>query len=189
MNIKILSDWSMIAIKILDQMTGELSKENQQIKDELSWLALKRDLISEIDTIMKANNSIMKILKHNGLTHNTIQKSLLELEKFSSGRLSIYAQKVKEYFDMILNRVKEQTMVITSDIIESAFGKYKNYLSSNKMIGITDLALCIPAFTFDLGDKDQLKQALEFASVKEVRKWSQDNIGKTLLKKRKETFT
>ncbi len=188
MNIKILSDWSMAAIKMLDQMTGALSKENQQIKDELSWLEAKRDLIQEMDTIMKANNSIMKILKHNGLTHLTIQKSLQELKRFTSGKLMIYAQKVKDYFDMVIGRVKKQTLVITSDIIESSFGKYKNYLSSNKMIGITDLALCIPAFTFDLGRKDEIKKALETISIKELRQWGNDNIGKTLLKRRKETF-
>lgn len=188
MNIKILSDWAMDALKIANQMTGELSQDQQKIKEELSWIDTKRDLIYEIDTIMKANNEIMKILKYSGFTHVTIKTCLKMLDKFISGNFAIYANKVKEYFDMLLGRVNKQAMIITSDIIESAFGKYKNYLSNNKMIGITDLALCIPAFTFDLERKDEIKNALETVSIKELKQWSDLNIGKTLMKRRKETF-
>jgi len=188
MNIKLLSDWAMTAIKTYDQLTGELSSINQQVKEELSWLVEKRDLVKEIDKIMQASNLIMKILKHNGLTHKTMKKSMSELKTFTSGRLKVFAQKVQEYFDMVVDRVTKQTLVITSDIIESSFGKYKNYLSSNKMIGITDLALCIPAFTFDLGCKSEIKKALETISIKELRQWGNANIGKTLLKRRKEMF-
>jgi len=188
MNIKTLSDWSIAAIKVYDQMTGELSPVDRLVKEELSWLVGKRKFIEEMDKIMQVNNLIMKILKHNGLTHQTIVQSMSELKTFTTGKLQAFAQKVQEYFDMIINRVKKQTLVITSDIIESSFGKYKNYLSSNKMIGITDLALCIPAFTFDLRRKDEIKKAMETVSIKELRQWGDYNIGKTLLMRRKEAF-
>lgn len=188
MNIKSLSDWAVVALKVTGQMTGELSQDQQRIKVELSWLEAKRNLIHEIDAIMKINNEIMKLLKHKGLTHVTIKRCISKLDKFKSGNLAIYAHKVKEYFSIVIGKVKKQALLITSDIIESAFGKYKNYLSSNKMIGITDLALCIPAFTFDLECKDEIKKALETISTKELRQWSDLNIGKTLMKRRKETF-
>jgi hypothetical protein len=188
MNVKTLSDWAMNALKIANQMTGELSQDQQRINEELSWIEAKRDLIHEIDAIMKVNNKIMKVMKHNGLTHLTIKSCLEMLDGFISGNFVIYAQKVKEYFNMLIDRVNKQALIITSDIIESAFGKYKNYLSDNKMIGITDLALCIPAFTFNLDRKDEIKNALETVSIKELKQWSELNIGKTLMKRRIETF-
>jgi len=100
----------------------------------------------------------------------------------------LFKAKVKEYIEMVINKIDAESIVITSDIIESAFGKYKNYISQNKMIGITDLALCIPAFTFDYENKEAIKLALESISAKKIKDWSNENIGKTLMKKRTEMY-
>ena len=79
---------------------------------------------------------------------------------------------------------KSKTVLCTSDILESAFGKYKNYVSNNPMAGITNLTLSIAAFTSSLTD-DVIKTALENTSINDIQKWTEDNIGKTLLKRRR----
>ena len=188
MNIKILTDWAAKAIRAYDRLDGDLSAENKIAKDELAWLAEKREFIAEISRIADTANRIMKILKHNGLSYSTIKECRAELAAFTDGRYALFAQKAQGYFDTVFERVKKQSLLITSDIIESAFGKYKNYLSCNKMAGITDLALCIPAFTFDLSQKDEIKKAIETVSVKDINQWGIDNIGKTLMTRRREMF-
>ncbi len=79
-------------------------------------------------------------------------------------------------------------ILCTSDILESSFGKYKNYISDNPMAGITNLALCISAFTSSLSE-DELKESLENTTMKDIEKWTDENIGTTLLKKRRSVFS
>lgn len=79
-------------------------------------------------------------------------------------------------------------IICTSDILKSAFGKYKNYVSCNAMAGITDLALCIAAFTCSLTSQE-LHKAFEHTTRNDIRTWAEFNIGPTVLKKRREAFS
>jgi len=79
----------------------------------------------------------------------------------------------------------DQKILCSADIIESTFGKYKNYMQGNPMIGITDLFLSIGAFTGNL-EKEEVKQACEENAIKNVQAWSKNNIAKTAFSKRKE---
>jgi len=78
----------------------------------------------------------------------------------------------------------EKQLLCTSDIIESSFGKYKNYMSRNSMAGITDLSLCLATFTNRL-NATELKIGLENTKMNDLKKWSKENIGETNLSKRK----
>jgi len=81
----------------------------------------------------------------------------------------------------------EGKLLCTSDIIESSFGKYKNYMSQNSMAGITDLSLCLAAFTNRL-DATKLKIGLENTKMNDLKKWSKENIRETHFSKRKRTL-
>jgi len=75
----------------------------------------------------------------------------------------------------------------SSDIIESSFGKYKNYISDNPMIGITNLSLSLSAFTCQLTE-NEIKKALEKIKIVDINEWSKDNIGQTNMSKRRKFF-
>ena len=74
-------------------------------------------------------------------------------------------------------------MVCSSDIIESCFGKYKEAVKLNKTIGVSDICLSISCLTNN-GEIKELKKALETIKINDVKKWSDENIGETLFKKR-----
>ncbi len=53
------------------------------------------------------------------------------------------------------------------------------------MAGLTNLVLCIAAFTSSL-EKCEIKEALETTTVAEVKQWTRQNVGEeTLLQKRR----
>ena len=81
----------------------------------------------------------------------------------------------------------EKKLLCTSDIIESSFGKYKNYMSQNSMAGITDLSLCLASFTSQL-NATELKAGLEKTKINDLKKWSKENIGETNFSKRKKAL-
>ena len=55
------------------------------------------------------------------------------------------------------------------------------------MVGITNLCLSISAFTGSLVS-DELKDAFENTSVRNIEEWTISNIGKTTLSKRQEVL-
>jgi hypothetical protein len=112
-------------------------------------------------------------------------KTILKEITIESSRID----KLKNYILNYLNELKalipkQRKVICTSDIIESAFGKYKNYINNNPMIGITNLSLTMAAFTCQLG-MDQIKTSFEKVKNKDVSKWSEKNIGLTNMQRRK----
>ena len=55
------------------------------------------------------------------------------------------------------------------------------------MAGITNLVLSIAAFTSSL-EEDEIKIALESTKMEDIKKWTNDFIGETLIQKRRHAF-
>ncbi|MCH7410274.1 hypothetical protein MM239_12775 [Belliella sp. DSM 111904] len=63
-------------------------------------------------------------------------------------RLCWFGKELTEHIQKTMDGSPEdrlESLLCSSDIIESAFGKYKNYIQANPMVGITNL--CLAAFT------------------------------------------
>ena len=182
-NIKTIIDW---AIKILKCLRSK--KLDKEIREKIKWIKRYEKLIKEFALINEAICEIEKIVKSNGLSKRTIMKCNKILKKLSKGKCKIIGKKIKEYFNEKKLLLPEKEIILcTSDILESSFGKYKNYISINSMAGITNLALCMAAFTSSLNESD-IKQALESTTVNDIKDWTEKNIGKTLLQKRRNFF-
>ncbi len=89
----------------------------------------------------------------------------------------------------ISHKLGSNKVICSSDILESSFGKYKSFIHVNPSIGITDLSLAIPAFISNFKEQKDVCDACETIKIKDVKKWGNENIGKTLLKKRQEAFS
>ncbi len=181
-NIKIISDWCMKSLKYLNESKIIESK----VYENLKWLINHKNFIYELSELNKTISNIEKLLKHNGYSGKMKQKCFDELDLLTSKIGSDFKNYLDEYFlDTEKLLPNNNNILISSDIIESAFGKYKNYLSLNAMAGVTNLILCISAFTATLS-KENIKDALENTTINDVKKWTNIFVGKTLLQKRKE---
>jgi len=182
MNINKISKW---CLKILNYCESIKYIKNE-IFEKISWILDYKDFILELSEISVLICKIQKILKHNGFSKQTLKECELLLDNINSDS----GIKIKEYMNnyfVDLNLMKEEKLLITSDVIESAFGKYKNYISRNPMAGITNLALSISAFTCLLSENEIIK-SLENTAIHDVKKWTRENIGETLFKKRRLAF-
>ena len=130
---------------------------------------------------------IKTILKTKGLSNDTIKEAdeiLMELN-MNNERLRYFYEGMTKYLKETIEQLPNvEKILCTSDIIESSFGKYKNYLNQNPTIGITNLSLCMGTFTSSL-ETDELKGGLESIKMADLEKWSKENIGETNLSKRK----
>jgi len=156
-----------------------------KIKEELSWISDYSELIKELSEISKAIKTIEKEMKHNGLSEVSLKKCKKCLAKLNSS-------KGKELKNELISKINQQlqilpntnTILFSSDILESVFGKYKNRVSENPMASVTSLMLMIAAFTSDLIEEN-IRKSIENVRIKDVKEWSDQNIGASLFKKRK----
>lgn len=162
------------------------NKEEKRIAKQFKWVKQYKEFLKELDSINGKINAIQKRIKTKGLTEKTSKKCMkLISELKNSHKTKIIKNELQKYFNETSMLLPDQKKILaTSDIIESSFGKYKNFLSNNYMAGITDLALCIAAFTSELSDND-IKEALENTTMEDLKKWKKENIGITLLQKRR----
>lgn len=183
-NIKIISDW---CIKILRFM-GNDEEKTTEILENLDWIFSYKSFIIELAGINNVICEVEKIVKHQGLSLLTINQCCFTLNKLTTDLGLVIKNELEIYFKETMEQCpNNKNILITSDIIESAFGKYKNYVSCNPMAGITNLVLCIAAFTSSL-EENEIKIALESTTMEDIKKWSSEFIGKTLLQKRREAF-
>ena len=182
MNMDVLSDWGMKALNYKGSF-DKSSKEYQNLK----WVKKYKNFITELNSINYAVTQIKTILKTKGLSNDTIKEAdeiLMELN-MNNERLRYFYEGMTKYLKETIEQLPNvEKILCTSDIIESSFGKYKNYLNQNPTIGITNLSLCMGTFTSSL-ETDELKGGLESIKMADLEKWSKENIGETNLSKRK----
>lgn len=182
LNIDILTGWSMKVLAALKK--DDLTKEEKEL---LQWVADKKSFIEEMSQIIETVEEVSIILKNNGLSKDTKRKCLQVLKKCKkTPKQKQFKDLFKDYLNTNAALIKKQskTIMCSSDIVESTFGKYKNEISKNPMNGITDLALIIPAFTSNLLD-DEIKNAMDSCTCKMLKEWKTEHLCDSLSVKRK----
>lgn len=182
LNLDTISKWATKALLLAEDKS--VCHGENQIAENLLWIKKYKLFIQELANINNAILEVEKILKNKGITGATIKSCGKVLDILSGYKGEALKSKIKEYFKSIQKLIpKVKTILCSSDIIESTFGKYKNYVSSNPMACLTNLSLCIAAFTSNL-QKEEVKLAFETVKMKDINNWTKENIGESLLKKR-----
>lgn len=181
MNLDIISDWGLKALDCLKSYN-----KNNKVYEKLIWVKEYKDLIHELNTLNTIIAEIKTILKTNGLSKETIKTAKKKLSvRTKNTRILFFKENLLDYLKETLAKLpEEKRLLCTSDIIESSFGKFKNYMSQNSMAGFTDLSLCLASFTNSL-NATELKIGLENTKINDLKKWSKENIGETNFSKRK----
>ena len=180
-NIRTLVNWAS------NSLNSVISNESTQttLYDQLSWLKDYQHFINELSEIDTVICSIEKKLKHQGLSKQTLKYCQEQLNCLCSEKGKIFKDKIIDALCSTITLLpKHGKILCTSDILESVFGKYKNFVSENPMAGITNLVLTIAAFTCSLSTKE-LKDSLEKIRTVDIKNWTKKNIGISLFQKRK----
>ncbi len=187
-NLTPLAEYGRHVRRYLAQTTAPNETE-QRVCQALQWLPA---YTAFFDKLMEVSHLVCEVewhVKHHGLSPRSIA-ACCQILTTATTRKGIHLKtRMLQYFQETCALVEAaESMLCTSDILESAFGKYKNYVSDNPMAGITGLALCIAAFTSSL-EEHELKESLEQTTTQDVQSWVQENIGPTVLKKRRDAFS
>lgn len=186
LNLKPIMEWGT---KILDYIKKEeYQDEPLEMKAKLQWILTQDAFIKEINQILDIIDKIFKLLKYKGLSKESKILCSQYLNELRSARGKMVKKEILHYLKEVRATVEgEKRILCTSDIIESSFGLYKNSISKNALNGITNLSLCISANTNKMAPSD-MKQIMEKVETKMINKWTQENIGESILKRRQKAF-
>ena len=192
-NVEKLLDWAENLLNSpLDILTNLVPIEpnilNSKLKDKFAWLASHQDELRHWKQMVQMTRTVETHIKRSGLNEEifSLIQQHLTVEAIS---LKGFSQKILEYLRQETSLIQPgQTLLMTSDVLESLFGKYKQFLSRSpqKQIGQTFLSICLS--TMNLTTL-VVKEALETVRFLDVEDWSVQVFDQSMLSKRKIVFS
>lgn len=194
-NVEKLVDW---AIKLLNSPwdtlvelvpTIESSILEQKLVDKLGWLTSYQSELTRWSQMVEMTRTLESQLKLSGLNQQSL--TTFEQKQCSAADSSAedFQQHILDYVATESSQIPpEETFLATSDVIESLFGKYKQFSVRSPLKQVGPLLLFISLSTMNL-TKTVVKHALETVRFADVETWSEQVFGQSMLSKRKQAFS
>ena len=191
-NVEKLINWAQ---KLLDSQldtlvellpTIEPSDLNQRLKDKLGWLIDYQQELGIWAQMVQMTRTLETQLKLCGLNQQSLTTfKQQQLRVRVNSRLERFQGQILDYLTTESSQIREgQTLLATSDVIESLFGKYKHFSSRCPFKQMGQMLLTISLSTMNL-TASVVKQALETIRALDLEKWSARVFGQSMLSKRK----
>ena len=159
-----------------------------------SFVARNASIVEELDEVLSACSDIMRICKQEGLS----QKSACQCKAIIRHRFQAGSERCRQLYDLMSGYFDRECALLTnehpvhnisSDIIESDFGIFKDSMPSNKTNGFTESILYIPLrpklSNLQDTEKIDIKATMERRTVKEVAQWKTKTLSPSPIIKRK----
>lgn len=168
---------------------SESNQAEKILKEKFSWLGKYLEIIPLWETMIQITRLLEKQLKLLGLNQDSLT---LFLENLSAIKFPVSLDSLKEqiinYLKIEMEKIKDdRTIVATTDVLESIFGKYKRFSSRCPLKEFRQMLLTIPLFTINL-TSDLIQEALSLVSCHALSEWLNDVFGLSMLSQRKTVF-
>ena len=154
------------------------------------WLNDFKDDLHRWRAVLNVVECAKHEVKCSGLSRKTPEnfRGRVPAETQETPKAAAVAAELHAFLEQQAGSIPEgETWLGTSDIIESVFGKYKNFSARSALKGIGKMILSMPVFTTQ-PTAEKIRQAMESQRVQDVRDWLQETLGQTLFSKRKQAL-
>lgn len=174
-------------------MQNAFYKLNRKEQKMYSFVTEHSSLVDELAEVANCFEMVLEICKNQGLSMATSKECVSIIQRNLMGhgeRLTKLGELIIGYFRKETLLLKSETDVhtISSDIIESIFGYFKNRKSPNRMYGVTGFVMALPLHTklstLESARNFDFKGALERTHRKELKEWEENNLPENLAVKR-----
>ena len=158
-------------------------------EEKLGWVSAYRSVLPTYAQMSSLVNTVAQQLKQNGLNHTAPASFVKETTACSlSPRLERFKNYILAYLQNHTSALPlNQTLLASSDVLESIFGKYKLFSAERSFKEIGQMVLTIPLFTTKLTPQ-RVKLALESIRMVDVQAWAKQTFGQSMLSKRRSLF-
>lgn len=182
MSISKLARWGEKILHLLrNQKQTEALHISHRLKELVPGLGQYRMFIRSFKKTCDTVNCFLKILKNEGLNQASYEKAKLQLEEIPKNnpvriRLSSWLERhMKIHSNLGLGEVP---LLVSSDIIESLFGRFKTIIARSPRAEFNRMILTIPTLCGHPGKID-IVQKLKTVSHKDLLSWIKINIQTT----------
>jgi hypothetical protein len=184
-NVSRLGKWGEKMMKHFT-LRGRAKKNSilEKLRKAFPKFAKLKSFILHFSKTTSITSKIMERLKNKGLDQSTYDECKILLKELPKS--SKTAKSIREWLDKhikIQRKITEYPLPISSDIIESLFGKFKHTIEKSPQSDMNHSILIIPLLCGKTNEKNLLK-ALDSVSQKELETWKKENIGETMRIKR-----
>jgi len=159
-----------------------------RLRNALPGFSRLKPFITRFAKTAKITSNIMEILKNKGLNQASYEQCLelsqqLPRRSKVKKRLQIWL----EQHLILQKKLTSHSLLVSSDIIESLFGKFKHVIERSSHADMNRTALLIPALC---GNMDEKMMSSTFSQTchKDLNLWEKENIPYTMRKKRQVFF-
>ena len=150
------------------------------------WLSVFEEPLKEARQMVRMMKAVCCIIKQKGINASNInlcQKRILEIGQ--SEQVRAFGNKILEFLEKQAALAKPgETLLGSSDVIESLFGKYKAVVERSPMKAMTSMVLMVAALTSER-KPEVIREAMETVQMSDVEEWFAANGEPTLLSKRR----
>ncbi len=190
LNIEILIHWAVDVLTILD---NPKHPDKTLLEKYCGWLVDYRVLIEKLKQLDLISKHVRNHIREQGISSNSGEQ--VEELLYTAMKGVPFNEVACNFAGKLIDFFKEQAKVIplnqvwigSSEIIESLFGKLKCLENNQNKSGFTSLVLGIAACVGSL-DSSVVQEAMLKVKTKAVEAWTTEQIGKTLLSKRRVAF-
>ncbi len=161
-----------------------------KLRVAMPGLAVLRPFIERFACTVQTVAEVLEILKNKGLNPHTYSQCRQLAEKLPP------RSKVKKRLVAWLNRhlhvqcrlgISQLPLLVSSDIIESLFGKFKHIIERSPQADMNRTTLLIPALCGKV-DAQAIAHALDHTTHRDLQRWEQQHIPCTLRQRRRAFF-
>jgi hypothetical protein len=187
LNLPSIAKWTKHILFYLKRLSSQAQDNERlsQIMTHLSWLFDYLDFLEIFWIEIKALTDIQKLLKNRRLDELTYKEASRLLDPITDPDIR---NPLFEYLQIEYEYAQNALSLLTSDIIESLFGKYKNIVKPHSFSEINRMILTLPCITEDISP-ELVKEAFADVRIKDLQRWIEEEISETLLSKRRKALS
>jgi hypothetical protein len=188
MNLEPLIAWGVSTLAILDNPGPEVLKygTRERLEDKLGWLRQFRERLMDWSEMAQTIDVVLEFVRTEGLYREAVKDLRKRLRELRVGGSA--AQLRDDLTKFVASQVKPlkpgERIPGTSEVIESAFGKFKTVERDQAKGGFTGLLLALAACVAER-TQEVVHETLQKTRTREVIAWIKTKLGDTVGSKRR----
>jgi hypothetical protein len=191
MNLSATLKWANMVLWHLSHARSVAREEitAKRMTDKLGWLRNFRDDIQRWSCCQDVVSKCLTFVNEQGLFCGATDQlsTLLSSLEMCDASQTVSDRLLEFLREQELKLAADQRLPLSTEILESCFGLYKQLERQHSKGGFTSLLASFGAL-LQPATPDGVREAFARVSVKQTRTWVSDNLGKTVASKRQSAF-
>jgi hypothetical protein len=195
-NVERLVNWGKQLLRVPREVILKLMSPDersvmaQKLEEKFLWLTDYRESLKRWEIMIVLTRTLEAQVKAEGFKRKGLENFEAEISDLKIPySLWKFKEKIVEYISFETGKITtENSILATTDVVESLLGKYKNFSSRCPLKDLRQMLLTIPLSTLELTN-DLVKKALESIQGIDLKDWVEQVFGLSMLSKRKTVFS